>query len=765
MKKLFTLLAFMTCFLGAKAANWVEVYDPGYSKLTGFPYFVMGYVPEWFDGVMTDFGANYRYATQDVLDNGDAQGNGKLTDEESIAGSAMAGTTEYQRVTGAGPYWHQYFIADGIPTQLDGHYKVVALVKASEDVSININMQWNWSGGVVSASVPIPAGDDFAEVEWEYSGIAGTSCALIAQPGTFAGTIEWKSLKVYEDQKAQKPVVWQQWLTDDGKSIIPGVETESKYMGDAEFGAWPSWALEETDGVNTNWRGDRTGEICAWALTMGKNYQESVINEDSPRARPFPADIVADPSDESNHVFAVDVTQIAAIDAPTPDENSIAWSNQFWIQAPKAFKSGEQVRIKFRYKAEHACSAATQIHKQHPSDYLHWNAVGDVNFTTEWQEFDKTITFDENQGGGWSLAFNLCSDAENGRTPNVFYFDDLSWETMVLEEGLFVASANTTTGLEYDFDNAVPFEWDAELAAYVATAGEVGNQDSWVNELMISTIAGNDAAFKGSTISPSGSYIGEDEWGEYTAKSLSKIKLPAAGVWKIAVDTDSKQINIVQLEGEAPKDPVDIVTNATEVVVHGLERDDIKDDDHPNGTGAAWDNQLFIIANRTLAAGEVTVLKFKYKASKEAKTSTQCHVLPGQYKHWGAIGEVNFTTDWQEFSQIYTVPADADGMQSIAFNMAEIKEACDYEIKDVQWYLQYTVEGKTMENLIDAEGTKNFYVKEGAGTDPYEFGTSGISTIVVNTNANNAIYNIAGQRVNNSFKGIVVKNGNKYVVK
>ena len=58
MKKLFTLVALLACFLGAKA-EWVEDYKIDYSTHTGFPFYVMGYVPEWFDGVMTDFGANY----------------------------------------------------------------------------------------------------------------------------------------------------------------------------------------------------------------------------------------------------------------------------------------------------------------------------------------------------------------------------------------------------------------------------------------------------------------------------------------------------------------------------------------------------------------------------------------------------------------------------------------------------------------------------------------------------------------------------------
>ena len=65
------------------------------------------------------------------------------------------------------------------------------------------------------------------------------------------------------------------------------------------------------------------------------------------------------------------------------------------------------------------------------------------------------------------------------------------------------------------------------------------------------------------------------------------------------------------------------------------------------------------------------------------------------------------------------------------------------------------------------EGTKNFCVKEGAGTAPYEFGTdpSGINNVFMdNTDASGKIYNLNGQRVTSNFKGIVVKNGKKFVV-
>jgi hypothetical protein len=759
MKKLFTLVALLACFLGAKAQQqWEEVFTIDYSTYTGFPFYVMGYVPEFDNGCMTDFGSDYRYETQENLD---GDGDGKWKDgEESVGTVSTSNGTEYQKVTGAGPYWHQYFIASGIPTVIDETYKVVAKVKASEDVTINVDMRWSWSENALNNSVAIPQSDDFVEVEWEYSGVGGSKCDLIAQPGASAATIEWQSLVVYHKLKAnQRPKEWLEAITN----------------GDAET-AWPAWSLEETDGININWRGDRTGEICAWSLTMGKNFQESVINSDSPRARPFPADIEAEAGNESNHVFVVHVTEVNPVDES--DANSVAWANQFWIQSSQGWKSGTKVKIKFRYKADVACSAGTQIHKQHPSDYLFYQAVGDVNFTTEWQTFDKEFTFDDNTANGWSLAFNLNSDETNGRTPNNFYFDDLSWQYLKLDEGYFVSGINPETTTSYDnLDNAVEFAENAE--EYLeATVGVAGDASTYVSQVMISTTRGDDAAFKGATLKPQGKILA-DKWIEYAPSTNAKLDLPGLGVWKIQIDTEYNYMMFELVEGTPfdEPDPIDIVTNQTAIVVHGQERDWRGTDNDGNpieeevGTGQPWDNQFFIVANRTLAKGTETVLKFKYKSSIEAKASTQCHGAPGAYLHWGAIGDVNFTEDWQDFEYDFTVPNEADGMQSIAFNMAEIKAACDYEITDVQWYLKDETldEGKTYENLINETGADNFYVKEGAGTDPYIFGTDpeqdGISSVVNKSSVSTATFNLAGQRVSNQFKGIVVKNGKKSLTK
>jgi len=726
MRKIFTLIALLTCFMGAKAADWVEVYKIDYSTYNGFPFYVMGYVPEWFDGVMTDFGSNFGYVTMD-----------NEAGETSDVIVTTQGGTQYYKVPREGA-WHQYFIADNIPTVLDGTYRIKAMVKASEPVSININMGWGWGDGQ-QASASVPIGSDWQEVEWEYSAIGGSSCNLVAQPGGFTGTIEWKSVTVYEYQKAQRPTIWQEWLTSDGQPVIDEGTPIATYMGDAET-PWPDPTVRWNDE-------EKNYLICAWSKEKGRNLNEEGGWD------PFPSDIE---EVDGSHVFVCH-GQIADTEG-----DPSAWDNQFWIQSPKAWKSGDQVKIHFRYKASAPVSSTdTQIHYQNPSNYLIWHAIGNIAFTTEWQEFDGVMTIADDMAGGWSIAFNLNSvvkDAVN------FYFDDLSWKSMKLDEGYFVAGCNTIDGIEYNFDDAVEFVYDPVPDCYVATIGEKG---AYVNQIMVSTVRGNDTAFKSATLKPVGDIVSDpDDWHDYAPASLAKLTLPGVGIWKVYLDDSYKQMAFEMLEGTEVVIP-EIKPNPTEIVINALERDykPAKDDGTPAdgeegiGTGQPWDNQFWIVANRKLAAGEKTIVQFKYKSAIPARVSTQSHGAPGAYLHWAAIGDVNFTEEWQDFENTFTVAGEANDMQSIAFNLSEIKAANTYQIKDVVWKLD-----DGTESLIDETGTKNFYVKV-LGEDPHEFVTEGITNVVKENTVPTVFYNLAGQRVSKDYKGIVVGNGKKMVVK
>ncbi len=715
MKKLFTVVALLSVFLGAKA-DWVQDYSIDYSTHKGFPFYVMGYVPEWIDGVMTDFGANYKYVAVDGAE------------ETSDVIVATEQGVEYYKIAVDGGAWHQYFIADGIPTELDGSYTVKALVKASEACTINVNMGWGWGDGQQApASVTIPASEDFQEVEWEYSGIGGTSCNLVAQPGMATATIEWKSVTVSHNQKAARPVEW----------------IENLENGNAE----KSWAEMGLADVKYNDM-ENNYKICAW----GKE-REVNMNEDG-GWDPFPATIETEA--DGNHVFVVHGKPA------TTEGDASAWDNQFWIESPKEWKSGTALKIKFRYKASKAVTVATQCHYQQPSNYLIWHAIGDINFTEEWQEFDGTMNIADDMNGTWGIAFQLN---QNDKEAIDFYFDDLSWQHMKLDEGYFVAGSNPNAGLEYDFDNAVQFTEDADAGCWVATIGE---KNAYVSQIMISTVRGNDAAFKGATLKPAGTIKNDpDEWLDYTESSLAKLNLPGEGIWKIYLDDNYKAMAFEMLEGNVIE-PIVINPNPTVVVVNAVERDDLSDvvngqeqqREEVGGTGETWDNQFWIMANRTLSSGEETVIEFDYVASKEAKTTTQCHANAGAYLHWQAIGDVTFTTEEQHFSASFVVPNEANGMQSIAFNMAEIKEACDYTIKNVVWRL-----ADSTESLIDQTGGKNFWLKISAGTEPYQFEETAIKGIAASKNSTAVIYNLAGQRVDNAYKGIVVKEGKKMIVK
>ena len=709
MKKLFTLFAFLACFLGAKA-EWVEDYKVDYSNYSGFPLYVMGFVPEWVDGVMTDMGGNFEYA---ALDNTE----GKYSD---VTVKTNNGTEYYKIEKTDGNTWHQYFIANGITTELDGAYTVKAMVKASEACSVPVQFQWGWGEGQrVSSTLNI--GTEWAEVEMDFSGIGGTACDLIAQPNT-AAVIEWKYVIVGHNAKPQKPITWLEQLEN----------------GTADK-TWEELGLADVkyDDMENNFK------VCAWAKQKGTNVNETGGSD------PFPATIE---NIDGNNVFVVH----GAV-ADTEGDAS-GWDNQFWIQSQQPWKEGTQVKISFRYKASKACKTNTQMHHQKPSDYQIWYAIGDVEFTTEWQNFEKIITINSEQANAWSVVFNLNPYEKEAVD---FYFDDLSWQIMKLDEGYFVAGANAAEGLDYDLDNAIEFVEDDGVL--VATVGEKG---AYVSQVMISTIRGNDAAFKGATLKPKGTIVNDPEtWLDYEPASLAKLNLPGAGIWKIYLDTNYNAMAFEMLEGTV------INPNPTEVVVKGQERDWLGTDKDGNpieeqvGEGLPYDNQFFIIANRSLSAGEVTVVEFDYVSTVDAKTTTQCHNGPGEYMHWSCIGDVNFKTEEQHFSYKLTVPSEADGMKSIAFNMAEIKGACDYTIKNIVWKLE-----DGTESLIDQTGTKNFYVKEGAGTAPYEFGTdpenpgTGINSVVNGNAASGNIYNLNGQRVTNNFKGIVVKNGKKFVV-
>ncbi len=98
-------------------------------------------------------------------------------------------------------------------------------------------------------------------------------------------------------------------------------------------------------------------------------------------------------------------------------KESEVWDNQFWI-VTGSFAKGARYEFSVDVRADVEAQATTQIHNA-PGSYVHYAAVGNLPFTTEWKTFKCSGTF---EAAGSSIAFNLSEYAG----ANKYYFDNVS---------------------------------------------------------------------------------------------------------------------------------------------------------------------------------------------------------------------------------------------------------------------------------------------------------------------------------------------------
>ena len=678
MKKLFTVVALLTCFMGANAKTVVDA-EVIFSEQTEIRYYGWG----------ASDSARERLSLQD-------------------------GCLHFENAAAIDPSWDcQFHPIGGVNAEVGVVYTLHFKIKGDHEGNVSMLGFGQTPYGAFKITTEWVEGT----VDYECTDAGGGN--ILMQCGDYVGTWDIEYLRItHEEAEEEKPIQWENILTN----------------GDASS----DWDVEMKAGEAEGWE-----NVCAWSKEWGylmedkiiENGQEASDAEFIPRPHPsfIEEGVFVSHAKEVTPIihFTMDVDYGWAKYASGDQAPHNTWQNQFWINYPRAMKSGEQLKISFDYKASlDGITVTTQDHKNTPGDYLGGGTVGSLTFGTEWKHFEKEISAAD---GVHSLAFNITGEDENWKKNIDFFFDNIQVCTMVLDHGYFVASTDIEDGdPEYKFSTAGELVYDEEEDAYIGTVGEVGKEDTWVNQIMISTVRGNSKAFKAATLKTSNGKIENDEWAAVTSASNGKIDLPARGVYtvQIGIEEDGTiMLKCTQVEGEeiVVKEKIDVYPNESVVILKGMARDDFSDmvngqpqqREEEGGAGESWDNQFFILANRTLNAGEETVIEFDYVCNlEEARTTTQFHGNPGAYMHWQAIGDVTFTSTEQHFSQTFTVPAEADGMQSIAFNMAEIQGACDYTIKNVVWKLS-----DDTETLINMEGVENFYVKEGVGTEPHVFGT------------------------------------------
>lgn len=123
-----------------------------------------------------------------------------------------------------------------------------------------------------------------------------------------------------------------------------------------------------------------------------------------------------------------------------------------------------------------------------------------------------------------------------------------------------------------------------------------------------------------------------------------------------------------------------------------------------------WDTQFFIQVPEPWKAGTEYTVKFRYRAEKPASASTQAHALPSKYNDHGILGDISFTTEWQDFEKTGTLTAaqavgNGGQFQSIAFNLAVLKEANKYYFDDISITVNKVPKEEVWKEIFASDGT------------------------------------------------------------
>lgn len=99
-------------------------------------------------------------------------------------------------------------------------------------------------------------------------------------------------------------------------------------------------------------------------------------------------------------------------------KQSEVYDNQFWLVCPSTFTQGQRYEFTADVRADKDAKASTQIHTN-PGTYVHYEALGDIEFTRDWKTVKVSGTMSRD---GKSIAFNLSEMA----AANTYYFDNVS---------------------------------------------------------------------------------------------------------------------------------------------------------------------------------------------------------------------------------------------------------------------------------------------------------------------------------------------------
>ena len=280
----------------------------------------------------------------------------------------------------------QMHIADGFGLKENYSYKVLITYKTTKAGYVTVALgTWGDGNSEPKYGTPITENTDFQTLELSFGPFEGdrNGSFVMWQCRSIVGTIYISKVEVIEITPDN--IVEPTWTNIIVNSDMEGESAECFYVKDVFVGG--PFLAHFTEGIG------KDGSKAVKVQTADQEYLGK--------------------NDKNEDIWS-----------------GTDWDQQFFIRLPYQLPAGTKFKVSFDYKADKSGTFYTQAHNSTPGGYIHWEAIGDVNFNAEdgWKTYEKqgTITADMSPSSNpmQTIAFNLCVN----KLATEFIFDNFKFE-------------------------------------------------------------------------------------------------------------------------------------------------------------------------------------------------------------------------------------------------------------------------------------------------------------------------------------------------
>lgn len=530
------------------------------------------------------------------------------------------------------------------------------------------------------------------------------------------------------------------------------------------------------------------GQPALTVTTIAYNYKEQQLDE------------------EGNPVTDVDDNPVYKMKYQKEDgsfvDEILDWDTQFHVSIPHKFKTGEKFKLKFSARADHPVGIYAQAHST-PGNYLDNLSLSGLNLTEEWQDF----IFEGTNGEGvdavdgmQTISFN-CNTNKTDVITFYFRFDEFSCnmndvklgERILKRETLKYPVPPTEASYTLDMTPMVETLGIDDLKAFLsdATMKMVIKTTDEETGATIETASGAVQALTGAFIDENGMMI-DDEAG-------LNIYMPEEGIngnevilalYNVSMNLESGKIARATILFE--KDNWFYAYNLVLMTPEDYENSN----SGSAGTIYSWESTSFGEVTETGGQATFEMGNVDNNENRVNYKNTVAHLSQDFYTlclngNKSYIDNTEFENNKTQRIKITlnTPLFGGEQIQMTAYtNKNDISKKSTPFFKfengttlfdDNKAFIDLGIESNsepvmnTYEVPVEAAGSSWFKMSRSqTGTNLFitklvivSGESTGITEIKQVNVENSFIYNLAGQRVDDSYKGLVIRNGQKFVQK